>query len=87
MNQQVMNKSDLKGLLKEFVVTVVFTKTDGTERILRGTLKNEYLPTHTDWDNISDSRQSDNVVAIWDLENNGWRSFRLDSIKQLSIAF
>tara|TARA_B100000586_G_C20068803_1_gene409744 strand:+ start:846 stop:1223 length:378 start_codon:yes stop_codon:yes gene_type:complete len=29
--------------------------------------------------------ENPNVVAVWDIPSDGWRSFRLDSIKSISI--
>ncbi len=87
MTQQIMNKSELKKVMKQFITTVTFTKADGTERVLRGTLDPELLPVNEEWDGISDARQNDEVLAVWDLEKGAWRSFRLDSIKQISVSF
>ena len=42
----MMNKYELKQQLQGSVVSVVFTKADGTERTMRCTLLAEYLPAH-----------------------------------------
>ena len=36
-------------------------------------------------DEAAERKQNDNILAIWDIENNGWRSFRVDSIKRLIV--
>lgn len=86
----LVDKYQLKEELHNGVVTVVFEKTDGTERTMRCTLANEYLPqvlTEYDEDGNpivkSQRKQNDNVVNVWDVDKSAWRSFRLDSVKSL----
>jgi len=81
----MLDKYAMKQKFQNGVVTVVFEKRDGTERTLKGTLLAEYLPQVPvgEQEEISDARQNDNTLAVWDTENNGWRSFRLDSVKQV----
>lgn len=82
------NKYDLKQQLQGGVVTVVFEKKDGTMRTMRCTLLAEYLPAPTGPQLLTeDTRaENDNVLSVWDIDNGGWRSFRLDSIKQLTVG-
>ena len=83
----MIDKYALKEELKNGVVTVVFEKADGTERTMRCTLSDLYVPqvlSEYDGQEAKPSRQlNDNVQAVWDIDSNGWRSFRLDSVKQL----
>lgn len=74
----MLSKFDLKEKLENGVVTVVFEKTNGEERTMQCTLLNEYLP-----ETKGVRAENDNVLSVWDVENNGWRSFRVDSIKQV----
>ena len=30
--------------------------------------------------------ENPNVMSVWDIEANGWRSFRLDSVKQIHFS-
>ena len=76
----------LKNALHNGVVEVLFLKKDGTERRLICTLKADLLPAHeTNTDNPIDfpvqmRAKNPDVIQVYDLENNGWRSFRYDSI-------
>jgi WYL_2, Sm-like SH3 beta-barrel fold len=80
----MMNKYELKEVLSNGVATVTFEKVDGTERTMKCTLLNEYLPPHTETTDESEPRkQNDNIIAVWDIEKNDWRSFRVDSVKSL----
>ena len=86
----MLNKYELKEKFQNGVVTVVFEKTNGELRTLKGTLLAEYLPLK-EFDNTLDTpekerKQNENILSIWDLENKGWRSFRVDSVKQLIVG-
>lgn len=30
-------------------------------------------------------KENEDVLSVWDLDNNGWRSFRVDSIKKIDF--
>jgi hypothetical protein len=71
----------LKKTLFENVVNVLFVKKDGTERQLICTLKPDLLPVQTDLEEaVQKKTPNPDVLAVWDIENKGWRSFRYDSI-------
>jgi len=81
----MMEKFELKQILKNGVITVVFTKVDGTERELKCTLNSDFLPESNKQLLVEGStkKENDNVLSVWDIDNQGWRSFRLDSIKEV----
>jgi hypothetical protein len=89
----MIDKYALKEQLQNGVVTVVFEKTDGTERSMRCTLSDLYVPQVepvmlSEYDGNVPSKAkvlNDNVQAVWDIDSGGWRSFRLDSVKQLIV--
>jgi hypothetical protein len=80
-----MDINELRKLLSTDVVTVVFTKKDGSNREMICTTIPDYLPESTS-SNIS-TAPSDSVVTVWDLEQNGWRSFRFDSVKSIDTDY
>lgn len=86
-NKVSFNKSIIVDLLKSNIVTVVFTKVDGTERTMKCTLKEDILPksdiSRLVEEQTNARKQNDNVIAVWDVDNNGWRSFRLDTVQQI----
>jgi hypothetical protein len=76
------DKKWLIGLLKSEIVELTFTKKDGTERIMVCTLAEQEIPE----ENLpkgTNRKKSDEAVAVFDLENNGWRSFRWDSLTNI----
>lgn len=89
----MIDKYALKEQLQNGVVTVVFEKTDGSERTMRCTLSDLYVPQVepvmlSEYDgNVPKKSKvlNDNVQSVWDIDSGGWRSFRLDSVKQLIV--
>lgn len=77
-----MNASEIRDLLRKEVATVVFTKRDKSERMMHCTLMTEYLPEFDT--NSSTSKPSEQIITVWDLEVNAWRSFRVDSILSIN---
>ena len=80
-NEASWRNEYLKKTLFENVVNVLFVKKDGTERKLICTLKPDLLPVQTDLEEaVQKKTPNPDVLAVWDIENKGWRSFRYDSI-------
>jgi hypothetical protein len=76
-------REDIKKLLHEKVLTVLFTKKDGTKRAMTCTLLPEHLPVvdKKEGDEVKPlKKQSEESLAVWDIEAKAWRSFRIDSI-------
>lgn len=85
----IMQKFELKEILEKGVVTVVFEKVDGTIREMKCTLLTEYIPTPAEPQLLTEEnpqvprKENPGVLSVWDVENQGWRSFRVDSIKEV----
>lgn len=73
----------LAGILEQSIVEVTFTKKDGTERVMNCTLLEDYLPPETT--GAGRSAGSD-ALAVFDVDADGWRSFRWDSIKAVKLS-
>lgn len=76
---------DYREILRNEVCEVVFTKKDGSERNMFCTLHPDILPIQ---ENITekDKLPSDTVITVWDIEADGWRSFRVDTIKSFEVV-
>ena len=72
----------LAGMLEQSVVEVTFTKKDGTERVMNCTLLEDYLPETTGEGRSAGS----DALAVFDVDADGWRSFRWDSIKAVKLS-
>ena len=79
------DKASLTETARNGVITVRFIKVNGDERIMRCTLLSEYLPVQKDIEEIS-TKENSNVLAVWDIDANGWRSFRVDSVQEVTLG-
>jgi hypothetical protein len=78
----------LKDLQQE-VIKVTFTKVNGEKRVMRCTLLEKYLPVNTDKQHIiAEHKKPENLstVVVWDMDQNGWRSFRIDSVEYVEAT-
>ena len=75
----------LKNMLTVHPLTVTFTKVDGTERVMRCTLKDDLLPEAYRGKGTVLTEVT-NALRVYDLDNSGWRSIRVESVLQLSVV-
>lgn len=75
----------VKGVLATEVVTFTFTKVDGTERVMKATLKEDAIPV-TENKTGRTRAANDEVISVVDAEIGQWRSIRYDSIKELAFT-
>jgi predicted PilT family ATPase len=83
----IPTREDLVKLLNEQLVEVTFTKLDGDERTMMCTLRENFLPQANKGDPLSQTKirnlEEKNLV-VWDINANGWRSFRYDRVKKVA---
>jgi hypothetical protein len=83
-----MTNDEMKDSLHKGICKVVFTKKNGDERIMHCTLQESMLPEQIDIEEqIQKKKPNPDVLAVWDVEAKGWRSFRWDTIKDFSTEF
>jgi hypothetical protein len=76
----------LKSHLAYGATTVVFTKKDGTERVMNCTTNPELVPAVEIVESAEPKKErksNEEVMPVYDLEAKAWKSFRWDSIKQV----
>lgn len=78
-------KNWLKSLLREQKVTIEFEKKDGTLRKMICTLSEKEIPAEK-MPKGTGKAKSDEILAVFDVENDGWRSFRWDSMKRIQFT-
>lgn len=76
-------KNWLKNMLREGIVLVTFQKKDGTERKMQCTLAESEIPNEKTPKGAGKAKNND-ALAVFDVENQSWRSFRFDSIKEIN---
>ena len=95
--EKTMNRDEIIDILHNNVANITFTKVNGDVRVLKGTLLDQYLPqkevdpSGVDIELISETQErkaiNDNVVVVFDVENDGYRSFRVDSVTYMEIVY
>ena len=83
----------LRGLLHDELTTdlcVTFTKKDGTEREMYCTLAESRIPTDkqpkSGLEEATNSTTGGSALRVFDTISNEWRSFRWDSIKNVTFS-
>jgi hypothetical protein len=77
-----MDYNYIRGMLKSNLCNVTFTKVDGTERHMRCTLADRFLPEQ--YRGKGDLlTEAGNTIRVFDLDINEWRSFRVDSVTNI----
>jgi hypothetical protein len=72
-------------MLKNNVLQVTFNKkSTGELRTMRCTLNNQYLPEQTQTV-IRAKEFNPEVVSVFDLDKQDWRSFRIDSVVEVAV--
>jgi hypothetical protein len=79
-----MKNFELLEQMTNGVVTVIFEKADGSERVLKGTLNSELIPEDQRPQGSGRVLLNDDVQHIFDVEANGWRSFLWSRLKSFS---
>ena len=73
------NKDTLKDLLKRKIVQIKFKKKDGSERVMKCTLQEDVVPIY-EKKTERVKKQNDETLAVWDLEKDSFRSFKINSV-------
>ena len=61
-------------------VVVTFTKVDGTKRDMRCTINDILVPEDKHPKGTKQLKENLDVIRVYDLDSDGWRSFRVDSV-------
>ena len=86
IDMSLYDKYSLKEQLQNGIITVVFEKADGSIRSLQCTLNSEFMPAQllTEQQDAARIRNENaDLLAVWDVENNGWRSFNVSKVKHV----
>lgn len=72
-------------VLKEQPVNLKFEKKDGSVRKMKATLKSDMV---VEYEKKTDKEKvvNEEVLAVFDLDKNEWRSFRLESLKEIHFT-
>ncbi len=86
-----ITKDELVEKLLVEEVSVTFTKADGTDRTMLCTKQFSKIPQefHPKTDKVVKLDENGNVIesdliSVWDLEKQGWRSFNFGKVKEIA---
>jgi hypothetical protein len=80
-------KSAYHTFLKGNVARVKFKKVNGDIRDMLCTLREDLLPAAVEGTTVKRQNDTnDEVVAVYDIESEGWRSFRIDNVIEMNLA-
>jgi hypothetical protein len=79
-----MNAQLIKDLLQKNILNVTFTKVDGTERVMNCTLRSDIVTPYEKKTDRVKAANSD-IVTVWDIDKEAWRSFNYDSVKDFAV--
>lgn len=85
---QVNNRELLKEMLHRNVMSIHFKKKDGTLRKMKATLNPSYIPSKPVVESETPKRtraENPDVQPVYDMESQGWRSFRWDSLVAFGV--
>jgi len=80
--EKIVNRNEMIEELLKRNCKVIFQEVDGTERTMICTLQESAIGTDKAQRDVKS--RNENVIAVWDVENKGWRSFKTDSVISFS---
>lgn len=80
MDLPMISKTNIERLLQQGIVNVKFIKKDGTERVMKCTLAEAIIKPYERKTEDRVKAQKDNIVSVWDVEKDAWRSVNFDTI-------
>lgn len=81
----VPTKEEIKLLLEQNVLVVDFTKLDGDKRVMTCTLREDMKPKTVVKEGVT-KKVNDSVVNVWDVNAQGWRSFKYDRLNSAEVV-
>ena len=82
-----MTREEMMTELTQRTCRVIFKKTNGEERDMMCTLQEDIVPAATKEDPLTQKKVravNEEVIPVWDINAQGWRSFRVDSVISFS---
>ena len=80
-----MDRSDVLDSLKQGITVVEFNKVNGEYRKMQCTLSESFLPEQIDIEEaIQKKKPNPDVIAVYDIEAKGWRSFRWANLQTVN---
>jgi hypothetical protein len=85
MELKAITRETVASILKMDIAEVTFTKADGSERVMKCTLKSDVVPVVEKKEGPGRA-VNDAVLPVWDIDKDSWRSFRIDAITAIRVV-
>jgi len=85
----MITRSEMIEQLETNTCRVIFKKVNGDERDMMCTLRSDIIPAATKSDSITQKKVrniNEEVLPVYDVKAEGWRSFRLDKVVSFSCS-
>jgi len=87
INETEITREYLLELLHNNEINITFEKKDGTIREMKCTLQEDLLPKRAITEEKKEPKKvNEEVIAVYDLEKQAFRSFRIDSLKSFGFS-
>lgn len=78
------SRANIANTLRENDAEIIFTKKDGTKRIMKCTLREGIaIPYEKKTDRVREVK--DDILPVWDLEASAWRSININTIESVNV--
>ena len=78
-----ISRAEITTALREQNAEITFTKKDGTDRVMKCTLRSDVaIPYEKKTDRTREGKE--NILPVWDLEADAWRSVNIETIKEVN---
>lgn len=89
-HRMILTKTEIVEALRAHRCVIKFTKVNGEVREMPCTLRPDVIPSQPQvvQEASADSKTrktNDNIVSVWCLDKQAWRSFRVDSVLELRL--
>jgi hypothetical protein len=75
---EMIELENINTILKSNVISITFEKVDGSIRVMRATLDPAIVPPSPPKSGGKTREPNLEVIPVWSIEDQGWRSFRKD---------
>ena len=84
----MFTRDGLIDMLRSNIVTVTFAKINGDERVMTCTLQGNCIPNFVSMNGevVVKESKNNNTISVWDMNAKGWRSFRVENVKSISMG-
>ena len=88
----VIDRESLKADLRQNIIEIIFTKVDGTNRVMRCTLQPRMLPplpvlTVEEAAAKKPKKVNPDILNVFDTDKSEWRSMKYDSIISYQLPY